>query len=545
MRSVPPEFSRHQVPVAGRECSSIPGARALSSTPFAEQKNAVSNDTHDVDELDVTLDPKDCDELRELGHRMVDDLFDDLRTLREQPVWRSVPDSTRRHLDVDLPLEPQGAAAAYDDFRRYVSPYPRGNNHPRFWGWVNGTALPLGILGDLLAAGMNPSVSSFENAANLVEEQVLRWLKQLLGFPTTFSSVLTSGSSMSNILALAVARNVKATCDLRADGVAASPRRLMLYCSTESHTSVRKAVELLGLGSASLRQIAVDSQFRIDITALNAAISADRQAGLQPICIIGNVGTVNTGAIDDLGELADICERDNLWLHVDGAFGALAWLPPEVRPSIGPLQRADSLAFDLHKWMYLPYDVGCVFIRDATAHRRTFATTSSYLAVTPVRHDAGVENFADYGMELSRRFRALKVWLCLKEHGARRFERQIAQNIRQARHLESRIRADPALQLMAPVPLNVVCFRFTSARLSPEAIDALNLDVVGRMQEEGVVFTSHTLVHGRVAIRVAITNHRTRGEDLDRLIDQVLGHGHELLRSHTNYFPASYDTPLA
>ncbi len=531
MRSVPPSSPLTQFPVAGSEQGSArASARAFSPVSVDEQDNAASSDTQDFEELNGTLDPKDWGELRELGHLIVDDLFDDLQTLRDQAVWRPVPDSVRRHLELDLPLEPQGAAAAYEDFRRHVWPYPRGNNHPRFWGWVNGTGLPLGMLGDFLAAAMNPSVSSFENAANLVEEQVLGWLKQLLGFPKTFSSVLTSGSSMSNVLALAVARNVKANCDLRADGLAASPRRLMLYCSTESHSSVRKAVELLGLGSTSLRLIPVDAHFRIDLTALDTSISADRQAGLQPFCVIGNVGTVNTGAIDNLAQLSDICRRGDLWLHVDGAFGAFGWLCPDTRPSIGPLQCADSLAFDLHKWMYLPYDVGCVFIRDATEHRRTFATTSSYLAATPVRHDARVENFADYGIELSRRFRALKVWLCLKEHGARRFERQITQNIRQARHLESRIRAHAPLQLMAPVSLNVVCFRFTSAELSPQATDALNLEIVGRIQEEGVVFTSHTVVQGRVAIRVAITNHRSRGEDLDRLVDEVLRHGHRLCR---------------
>ncbi len=487
------------------------------------------NTSHQPENLDQTLDPEDWGELRALGHRIIDDLFDDLQMLRDQPVWRPVPESSRQQLDVELPVEPEGATAAYEDFRRYVSPYSRGNNHPRFWGWVNGSGLPLGILGDLLAAGMNPSVSSFENAANLVEEQVLRWLKQLLGFPQTFSAILTSGSSMSNIIALAVARNLKACGDLRAGGLAASPRRLVLYGSAESHSSIQKAVELLGLGSEALRRIPVDANFRIDLATLNARIDADQQAGLQPFCVIGTVGTVNTGAIDDLDQLADICERRNLWLHVDGAFGALAWLCPEMRPAIGPLQRADSLAFDLHKWMYLPYDVGCVFVRDAAEHRRTFSTTASYLAVAPMHHDAGVQHFADYGIELSRRFRALKVWLCLKAHGARGFECQIRQNVWQARYLEARIQAQRYVQLAAPVSLNVVCFRFASPELSPETTDALNLEIVARMQEEGVVFASYTVLHGRPVIRVAITNHRSRHEDFDRLVGEVVRHGKELL----------------
>jgi glutamate/tyrosine decarboxylase-like PLP-dependent enzyme len=263
---------------------------------------------------------------------------------------------------------------------------------------------------------------------------------------------------------------------------------------------------------------------------LEAKIRADRQAGLQPFCVVGTVGTVNTGAIDDLDQLANICDRQNLWLHVDGAFGALAWLCPEMRPVIGPLQRADSLAVDLHKWMYLPYDVGCVLVRDAGEHRRTFTVAPSYLAVAAVRHDADIQNFTDYGIELSRRFRALKVWLCLKAHGSRGFERQIRQNIRQARYLEARIQAQESLELAAPVVLNVVCFRFTSNTLLPNDVDALNLAIVARMQQEGIVFASHTVLGGRTVIRVAVTNHRSRREDFDRLIDEVMRCGNELLK---------------
>jgi aromatic-L-amino-acid decarboxylase len=497
----------------------------------ASEFNAASS----PQELDNSLDPENWDELRELGHRMIDDLFDDLRSLRDQPVWKPVPDNVRAQLSGDTPpLEPQGARAAYDDYRRLIAPYPRGNVHPRFWGWVNGSNLPMGILGDLLASALNPSVSSFENSANLVEEQVLHWLKHLLGFPDTYSALLTSGSSMSNVIALAVARNATLPFDVRREGLAASNQRLAMYCSSETHSSIRKAVELLGMGNDTLRSIPVTAEYRIDLGALRKAIAHDRQAGIYPLCVIGNVGTVNTGAIDNLDHLSDLCAQEKLWLHVDGAFGALAWLCPEMRPILGPLQRADSLAFDLHKWMYLPYDVGCVFVADASAHRDTFSVAVSYLATISSLHDGIVTSFPDYGIELSRRFRALKVWLCLKEHGARRFEQQIRQNISQAHYLAKRIQARDQLELMAPVSLNVVCFRYVSPHLGSEATNALNIDLLNRLQRGGLVFASSTVLQGQNVLRVAITNHRSQQADFDLLVREVIRLGSELAAEFTS-----------
>ncbi|MCP3920346.1 MAG: aminotransferase class V-fold PLP-dependent enzyme [bacterium] len=478
--------------------------------------------------VEHTLDPDDWNELRALGHRMVDDILRDMRTLREQPVWRPVPQSARDHLRAEVPLEPEGATAAYEQFREHVAPYPRGNNHPRYWGWVNGTGLPLGALADLLASAMNPSVASFESAANLVEEQVLGWLKSMLGFPAAFSAVLTSGSSMSNIIALAVARDARADFDVRRHGLAGSNARLVLYGSLETHSSLQKAAELLGLGADALRLVPTDADFRVDVAQLERAIATDRSAGLRPFCVVGNVGTVNTGAVDDLHALANLCSRSELWLHLDGAFGALAWLCPEMRGVLGPLQRADSLAFDLHKWMYLPYDVGCVFVRDAAAHRATFAVTPSYLSASPAGGNGHATRFPDYGIELSRRFRALKVWMCLKEHGVRRFEDQVRQNIGQAHDLERAIRALPNLELAAPVALNIVCFRFVEAGLSPRALDECNLAIVARIQEGGRVFASHTRLHERVVIRVAVTNHRSQAEDFRLLVQEIERHGREL-----------------
>lgn len=466
-------------------------------------------------------DLEDCDQMRSLGHRMVDDIIDDLLTLRDKPVWQPVPGHVRDYLSKPLPVEPIGPEAAYEDFRRFVSPYPRGNTHPRFWGWVNGSGLPLGIFADLLAAAMNSSVGAFENAATLVEEQVLDWLKAMLGFPHTISAVLTSGCSMSNIIGLAVARTSSAKVDVRSVGAAGVPKSMVLYASSETHSSVRKAVELLGLGRDALRTIPVDGEFRIDVSALEACIVSDRRDGREPFCVVANAGTVNTGAIDNLARVADLCADHDLWLHIDGAFGALAWLCDELRPGLTGLQRADSLAFDLHKWMYLPYDVGCVFVRDAQAHHDAFAVTPTYLSRTAAGPASHLNSFADCGIELTRRFRALKVWMTLKAYGVQAFERQIRKNVKQAAYLSERIESHPDLQLAAPARLNVVCFRYVAPCLGPEELDQLNEELLIRLQLSGTALPSHTILNGRFVIRVAITNHRSDYGDFDLLVETV------------------------
>jgi glutamate/tyrosine decarboxylase-like PLP-dependent enzyme len=484
--------------------------------------------THPADrESTWGLDPADWEELRRLGHRMIDDVIDDFRSLRDRPVWQPVPAATRERLLAPLPVKPIGAEAAYEEFRRDVLPYPRGNCHPRFWGWVNGSGLPVGVLAELLAAAMNSSVSGFESGAALVEEQVLEWLKEMLEFPSSASGLLTSGCSMSNLVALAVARASRVP-DVRRRGLAAAPRPLAVYASSEAHTSIRKAVELLGLGSDALRSVPVGPDFQVDVDALEAALDRDRRRGVDPLCVVANAGTVNTGAIDDLSRIAELCDARDVWLHVDGAFGALAWLCPELRPRLAGLQRADSLAFDLHKWMYLPYDVGCVFVMDREAHRDTFTVSPSYLAHVAAGPGSRSTPFADYGIELTRRFRALKVWLALKAHGVQAFEHQIRRNVHQAAFLAARVEAHPRLELAADVPLNIVCFRYVSPGREPIELDRLNHDLLVRLQTSGLALPSHAVLEGRFVIRAAITNHRSNYDDLSFLVDEVLRIGTEM-----------------
>ena len=306
-----------------------------------------------------TLDPRDWNELRVLGHRMVDDMLAYLEQVRDRPVWQSVPEEVKASLAGPPPLEPTDVGAVYEQFRRDILPYPTGNIHPRFWGWVMGTGTPVAMLADMLASGMNPHLAGYDQSASLVERQVVSWMAELLGFPADASGLLVSGGSMANLVGLTVARNTKAGFDVREAGLQTPGLpRLVFYGSSETHSWARKAAELLGLGNSAFRRVPVTADYRIDMGALRSAIAADRKAGARPFCLIGNAGTVNTGATDDLRTLARIARDEDLWFHVDGAFGAFAALAPSLREIVAGMDEADSLAVDLHKWGYLPFEVG-------------------------------------------------------------------------------------------------------------------------------------------------------------------------------------------
>ena len=480
-----------------------------------------------------TLDPENWESMRALGHRMVDDVLDYLRTVRDRPAWQHAPESVREHFSRPVPEEPQLSEAVYEEFLEHVLPYPVGNIHPRFWGWVFGTGTVMGAWAELLAASMNIGASGglAYHSANYVEKQVIDWFKEMLGFPASASGLLTSGCSAANLIGLAVARNTKAGYDLRQEGLGAAPQRMTLYASEQVHSSVQKAVELLGLGNESLRQVPVDEHFKIDVQALKASIAQDRQDGHLPFCVVGAAGTTNTGAIDDLEALAGICREEDLWLHVDGAFGAWAALAPGAQEQVRGMEQADSLAFDLHKWMYMPYEIGCVLVQHEEEHRHAFSLTPAYLV-----HGEGERGLAgrdlpwlpDYGFQLSRGFRALKAWMSLKEHGAQKYGRLIQQNIDQARYLAELVEAAPELDLAAPVALNVVCFRYIRTGLDDAALDALNEQIVVELQEQGIAVLSGTTLRDRYVLHVAHCNHRSRMEDLSALVRGVVRIGQEL-----------------
>ncbi|MDR6950931.1 glutamate/tyrosine decarboxylase-like PLP-dependent enzyme [Ancylobacter sp. 3268] len=475
-----------------------------------------------------TLDPPDWSAVATLAHRIVDDAVDHVARVRERPVWRPMPDDVRAAFQTGLPQEAMPLEAVYGLVRDRVMAYPMGNIHPRFWSWFMGAGNFTGALGDFLAAVQGSNLGGGSHAAALLDQQVVDWLRDMVGFPEGASGALVSGGSVANLLALTVARNAMAGVDLREEGLAALTRPLRFYASDQVHSCHRKAVEALGLGNKALRRIPTDDQCRIDIAALRKAIADDRAHGFAPACVIGTAGTVNSGAVDDLDALADLAAEEELWFHVDGCIGALVAIAPENGWRVDGIRRAHSVALDPHKWLHAPFEVGCVVFRDRAIHRQAFAVSPEYLQATP-RGIASGTWLHEFGLQTSRGFAALKVWMALMEHGRTKFGRLIDQNIGQARYLASLIEDEEQLSLQMPVGLNIVCFRFDPGGLDEERLKAMNVEIMLQLQETGVAALSDTTIHGRHCLRAAICNHRTRRDDLDLLVADVLRLGRQLV----------------
>lgn len=470
------------------------------------------------DDAMETLDPSDWQAMSRLAHRMIDDAFEDVRAVGDRPAWRAMPDGHRERFTLPLPREPEGAEAAYRAYRDDVAPYRMGNDHPRFWAYYMGNGNVMGALAEFLAAMDASNLGGGASAAAEVERQVVAWSREMLGFPEDASGLMTSGASMANLIALAVARNGATDADIRQSGVAAVGARMITYGSTELHSCHQRALELMGLGSSSLRKVTVDDAYRIDVDALEAAIAADRAAGAVPMAVVANAGSINTGSVDDMHALADLCEREDIWFHVDAAIGAPVKLAPTARHLVDGMERADSVALDLHKWMHMPFEAGVLLVRHADAHRATFTLTPEYLERTARGLAGDASWFSDYGPQLSRGFKALKVWMALKEHGANRFGRLIDRNIEQAHHLARRLSETDAMEVVAPVVLDIVCFRVRPSGVADDRLDAFHDELVLRVQESGVAVPSNTTLNGRRCMRVAFCNHRASFEDVDRFV---------------------------
>jgi aromatic-L-amino-acid decarboxylase len=466
------------------------------------------------------LDPADWASVRAQAHRMLDDMFDYLEHIRARPVWQPTPDDVRARFDAPVPHAPADLAAVHADFMRDVLPFATGNVHPGFMGWVHGGGNVAGMLAEMLAAGINANLGGRDHAPIEVERQIVRWAAQLFGFPQSSSGLFGTGTSMANMLGVLIARADAFGLTVRRKGVAAYRKRPIAYASAMAHGCIAQAMDLCGLGSEALRLIPTDPRHQIDPDALTSAIAADRAAGLTPFLIVGTAGTVDVGAIDDLAALAGIAQREALWFHVDGAFGALAILAPDLAPRLTGIERADSLALDFHKWGQVPYDAGFILVRDGELHRRTFATQAAYLRRETRGLAAGSPWPCDFGPDLSRGFRALKTWFTLRVYGTDALGAVISRTCALARHLERRVLATPQLELLAPVELNIVCFRHRG-----DDPDALNARIVADLQESGVAAPSTTRIDGRLAIRAAIVNHRTQQQDVDALVDAVVALG--------------------
>lgn len=479
-----------------------------------------------------TLDPEDWQKMRQLAHRIVDDALDYIQSTEERPAWTKVPPEIARRLESPAPAAPTDAADVYDEYREVIQPYTMHTAHPRFWAWYMGSGTVFGALGELLAATLNPNLGGGNHAAPLVEKQVINWIRDMMDFPESTSGLLTSGGSMANFTALTVARNTRSGFDTRREGLYAAPGPLAVYASTEVHSCHQKSIETLGMGSGGLRKIRVNADYTMDLEALATRIATDRQAGMIPVCVVANAGTINTGAIDDMNAIADFCEREGLWFHVDGAIGSVAVLANNVRPQLAGMERADSIALDLHKWMHIPFEAGCVLVREAARHYDSFALVPEYLQREA--DDGGMASgslwFSDYGLQLTRQFRALKVWLSIKEHGLERFGRMMARNVGQAHYLGELIDNTEGFELAAPIGLDIVCFRCNPGGKGVEELNQINKTLLVRLQESGVAAPSYTTLKGVYCLRVAISNHRSRNEDFDLMVETLCGLAEELLK---------------
>jgi glutamate/tyrosine decarboxylase-like PLP-dependent enzyme len=467
-----------------------------------------------------TLDPSDWPDFRSRAHRILDDILDYTEHIRERPVWQPIPQSVRDAFREPLPQEPADLASIHDTFLRDILPYSVGNAHPRFMGWVHGGGTPVGMLAEMLAAGLNANLGGRDQIPIEVERQVLRWVRELFHFPDTSSGLFVTGTSMANLIAVLVARTAAIGPGVRRQGVAGAGNRLAAYTSASAHHSIAQAMDLAGLGSDALRLVPVNGQYQMDIQALEEALAQDRSAGLTPFFIAATAGTVDVGAVDPLTAIAGIAQREKAWFHVDGAYGALAMLAPDLAPLLAGIERADSIAFDFHKWGQAPYDAGFVLVRDGALHYGTFASPAAYLRRETRGMAAGSPWPCDFGPDLSRGFRALKTWFTIKTYGAARLGAVISRTCALARYLKHCVEREPALELLAPVALNIVCFRYRG-----DSADDLNRDIVADLQESGIAAPSTITVNGCLAIRAAIVNHRTQENDIDALIRAVIAFG--------------------
>ncbi|MEE1788812.1 pyridoxal-dependent decarboxylase [Streptomyces sp. SP17BM10] len=470
------------------------------------------------------MDPLDFagTDFRGAAHATADLVSDYLAGLPDRPVWQPMDDAARSALlDAPLPAEGRPLAELVEAIGRDVLPHPMGNGSPRFFGWVNSAPAPAGVLATLAASAMNPSSAGGDHADVHLERAVVRWIAELVGFPhPAGGGLLTSGTSMATIVCLAAARNRaarQAGWDVREDGLAGMPP-LVGYVTGETHSCVRKAAELLGLGSKHLRTVATGPDGRLDTADLRAAVERDRVAGLLPFLVVASAGTVGTGAVDAFGPIADLCAEQELWLHVDGAYGAFGVLDPAVTHRYAGLERADSLALDPHKWLGVPVDCGCALVRDTDGLRGTFSLVPSYL-----RDEAAGELgwFSEYGTEQTRPFRALKVWATIAHKGRAGLSRDIARCTALARHLGELVQADDEFELLAEVQTSIVAFRHRPAGLGEEALDALNRDLPVAVQRRGTVFVTGARLAGTETLRACLLNAGTTEADLELLLAEV------------------------
>jgi glutamate/tyrosine decarboxylase-like PLP-dependent enzyme len=473
-----------------------------------------------------SLDPADWTAFRELGHRALDAMIAHLATLETRPVWQPAPAAVRERFKARLPRGERDLEDVVEDFWVHIAPYVTGNTHPMFMGWVHGAGTPVGMIAELLAAGLNANCGGRDHIGIEVERQIARWSAELFGLPLEASGIFVTGTSMANFLATRIACCELLGPGVRELGLRAAPAQPTAYASDQAHGCIVQALELSGIGARNLRLVPVDPRGAMRADSLAAAIAEDRRAGRMPFLVVATAGTVNTGAIDDLERIADVSRMERLWFHVDGAFGALAALSPSLRPKLRGIERADSVAFDFHKWAHVPYDAGFLLVRDAEAHRRTFVGRAAYLQRAERGLAAGDTWPCDLGPDLSRGFRALKTWFTFQTFGADRIGASIERCCSLARYLEQKLRRTAMFDVVAPVSLNIVCWR-----CSGPVDDGVNEAIMMDLHERGIAVPSLTRLDGRPTLRAAIVNHRTGEHHIDAFVEALVESAGRQLRS--------------
>jgi aromatic-L-amino-acid decarboxylase len=461
-----------------------------------------------------SLDPLDWEDFRTLAHQLVNTGIDYTRDIRNRPVWQPMSDDVRARFRAPLPMTPLPLPEVVAVLQRDLLPYPMGNIHPRFHAWYMGGSNPTGALADFLAAIVGSNLGGGDHAAADIDRQVVDWCRQMVGMPEGTSGTLVSGGSIANLVALTVARNVKAGADVRVQGIQAAPP-LRFYASTQVHGCHVKAVEVLGLGRTGLRLIPTGPDCRIDLELLKKAIAKDRAAGIRPACVIATAGTVNSGAVDNLPALAALCRSEDLWFHIDGCIGALIALGPRHRGLAEDVHLGDSLALDPHKLLQAPFELGCCLVRNRDLHRATFALNQEYLQGT-TRGLAAAEWLYDYGLQTSRGFRALKLWMSVMEQGAERLGQMIDRTIDLAADLREQLSTTDSFEVMDGCGLNIVCFRHVGPDEATRK--ARNIETMLRLQDEGTAVLSDTTINGQHWLRAAYANHRTTLDDVAALV---------------------------
>ena len=485
-------------------------------------------------EVPLSLNP---DEFRRAGHALVDRIASELADLPERPVTPGkAPDEIRDILGADRPLPEDGQSLELilDEASDLLFQNSVYNGHPRFFGYITASPAPIGILGDLLASAVNPNVGGWTLSpmASEIEGQTLRWIAELIGYPTDCGGLLVSGGNVANMVGFWAARAAAgAPWRIRETGVNASQaRQLVAYVSQETHTWIQKASDLSGLGTDAVRWIATDEHLRMDVEALRAAIRKDRQKQLQPFLVVGTAGSVSTGAVDPLPAIAEVCKQEGLWFHVDGAYGGFAAAAPEAPTDLAGMAEADSVAVDPHKWLYAPLEVGCALVRRPEALRDAFAYHPPY-------YYFGVEatNYVEYGLQNSRGFRALKVWLQLRQAGRSGYRKMISQDIQLCNRLQRLVEAHPELEPIAH-GLSICSFRYVPSelreRLEEEDVEPylnkLNQTIQDHLERSGEVFVSNVVVGGRYALRACIVNINTTLEDVEALSEVIARIGRQV-----------------